>query len=175
MKDIETFHPTPVMMKMLDALSNKLAQERKSNVNRRWRERKPLKAPCKVFFLVGGANRTMSISAKTRNISGKGLGIVVKRAFHQDEPVEVCLQPAGRPPLFMAGLTRFCRYVADGFFEVGIELMVAKPEAIFANNPIQALQALPWLAESLQRKHDSAFMNDQRRKIEKVDKLVRAK
>lgn len=160
-------------MAALEALSDNLARGRKAEVERRTRQRKPLQVPCRISFVTDGVSKTSAMLAQTRNISSKGLGLVAKRCFHQDEPIEVMIQPVGRPPMFMAGLVKFCRYIANGFFEVGIELRVAAETPVFADDPVRAQQKHCWLAEAMQRKNDNIFLNEARRQTKCHERLMR--
>ncbi len=170
---LQTYEPTSAVMRALEMLSANLAQERRANVNRRGKDRKTLEALCRIFFFVQGDSRTSSLPARTRNISNKGIGLVVKRCFHEGEPIEIAINRKGKPPMHMAGLVRFCRYVADGFFEIGVELMYAGDAPIFSENPIYAMQQLPWLEEALRRKNESAFAGCIPRKRPHFERLMR--
>ncbi len=173
MSRLESFRPSVEVMAALETLSENLARERKTEVDRRSRQRKPMQVPCRISFVSDGVSKTTAMLAQTRNISSKGLGLVAKRCFHQDEPIEVMIQPAGRPPMFMAGLVKFCRYIANGFFEVGIELRIAAEESVFGEDPVRAQQKHEWLAEAMQRKNDNVFFNETRRQHKAYDRLMR--
>ena len=126
--------------------------------------------PCQVFFFADSSDRTAILSGQTRNISNNGLGLSLKRCFHRGEAIEIRIDVPGRPPLHVAGITRFCRYVGEGSFEVGVELMAAEDAPIFAEDPRQAAGCLSWLAEALQRRRGDAYV---RKTPTKRDRLMR--
>ncbi len=149
------FHAPATILNTIEEMSLLLDMKRDQERERRKLERKELHVSCVVQFFGKSNFRTCAIGGRTRNISRRGMGILVKRCFYVGEPIEVWIQPQDRSPLHAAGLVRFCRYVVDGIFEVGIELMYAGDAPIFGDDATRAVEQLPWLAEALARRGDS--------------------
>ncbi len=166
----ETSNPADRVLATIAYLTDRSEEQQGQRVNRRSKDRKPLALPCQAFFFVESSDKTTTLSGRTRNISNNGLSVVLKRCFHRDEPIEIRIDVPGRRPLNLAGLTRFCRYISGGFFEIGVELMAADDTPVFAADPGEAVFRLPWLAEAIQRRGTSAYGN---RTVAKRDRLMR--
>ncbi len=108
--------------------------------------RHPFRCGCTVRFLPAGYSTVSALPGRTRNLSRTGLGVLVRRVFAQGEPVEVEIVLPGRPPMFMGGVVRFCRYASRGYHELGVELKTSAAKPIFSANPTQALRTLDWLS-----------------------------
>ncbi len=113
---------------------------------RRERERHPFRVGCVVRFLPSGSSTAGQLRGRTRNLSRNGLGLVVRRVFAMGEPVEIEVNLAGRPRVFLAGLASFCRYAGRGYHEVGIHLYTAQPRPVFSHNPTEAMRLLDWVS-----------------------------
>jgi len=107
----------------------------------RQQERKAFRADCTVRFLSGGV-QVAEMSARTRNISTRGIGLLVRRMFNHDEPIEVEIFLPRRVNLFMVGLVKFCRYVNQGYHEVGVLLKYHGEQSMMSNNPMGIRQML---------------------------------
>lgn len=145
--------------KALDEVSREFSRKTSPTHNRRSNVREPLEAPCTIYFFLEKPDKTASLPGRTRNISRKGMAVLVKRCLHKGEPVEVRLELSGRGSIHMGGLVSFCRYVSDGLHEIGIELMHACDSHIFADNPTEAGARFPWLHDALVRKIESTFLD----------------
>jgi hypothetical protein len=135
---------------MLDRLISQLDQiayhQDKSDpemdpARQRQQERKPFRADCTVRFLSGGM-QVAEMTARTRNISKRGIGLLVRRMFNYDEPIEVEVSLPRRVNLFMLGMVKFCRYVNQGYHEVGVLLKYHGEQSMMSNNPIGIRQML---------------------------------
>lgn len=107
--------------------------------------RHPFRAACTVRFLLGGFMTVTSLPGRTRNLSRNGIGVLVRRLFRQNEPMELEVELPDRPRMYMAGLATFCRYAGRGFHEVGVQLHTVSPEAVFSADPITACERYDWL------------------------------
>ncbi len=116
-------------------------------VCRRQSPRHPFRADCKIRFLPVGSLAVMELPGRTRNLSRRGIGVLVRRVFTGGEPVEIEVNVPDRPLMFFAGLVTFCRYAGRGYQEVGVDLRAAGSEPIFSHNPVQALKSLEWMRE----------------------------
>lgn len=153
----DEFLAPPHILQTIDMISDELGRNRPPESERRTSERKDLRVGCVLFFFVRAPHTTAKVRAQTRNISRRGLGIIARKSFHGNEPIEVWIQPKDKPALYAAGLVRFCRYISDGYYEVGIELMSAGKEPIFGENPEMALEQLPWLEEAIEQKKEAVY------------------
>lgn len=107
--------------------------------------RHPFRTICKVRFLNTGSFSIAELPGRTRNLSRNGLGLVVRRVFASGEVIEVEILPPNRPPMFMAGLVRFCRYAGRGYHEIGLQLKVASPEPILSRQSSVSPEFVHWL------------------------------
>lgn len=153
------FKAPATILNTIEEMSILLNQKRDQDRERRRIPRKRLHVSCVVCFFGKSNFRTCTIGGKTRNISRRGMGILVRRSFYIGEPIEVWIQPQGRAPLHAAGLVRFCRYVVEGVFEVGIELMYAGDAPIFGEDASRVVEQLPWLAEALAQRGDAVTVS----------------
>jgi hypothetical protein len=151
---------SPAVMETLDRLSADLADKRRIRSDRRSRGRQSMQVDCIVHFFGQRTDEVVTLSGRTRNISRGGIGLVVPRSFYQDEPVEIQISLPDRETMYMAGLVRFCRYVIDGFFEVGVQLAVAGHEPIFALNPAKAARQYSWMAAAMAKMSARAFSSE---------------
>jgi len=75
--------------------------------------------------------------------------------FAVGDPIEVEVVIPERPRMYMAGVVSFCRYIAGGYHEVGVELKAAGRAPIFSSDPAAAQETLDWLGEpSLKKQKD---------------------
>lgn len=107
--------------------------------------RHPFRCGCVVRFLPAGYTAMSQMTGRTRNLSRSGLGLLIRRLFALGDPIEVEMLVPGRPPLFMGGVVRFCRYVSHGYHELGVELKVSAATPIFSHNPTLAMRTLDWM------------------------------
>ncbi|MEP0841689.1 MAG: PilZ domain-containing protein [Phycisphaerae bacterium] len=107
--------------------------------------RHPFRVPCRVRFLTPGVFTVKVLPGRTRNLSRSGIGLVVRRVFAVQEPIEVEVLAPGRPATFMAGVVRFCRYAGRGYHEIGVQLRAAGPHPIISKEPLLAAQTLDWV------------------------------
>jgi len=145
------------VLETIERLRSELARKRGSTRNRRRRDRAPLKIPCMGYVFGQRTGEIHTHEATTLNISRGGLGLVVRKCFLQDEPIEVRICLPNRSPLYLAGLVRFCMYLSDGFFEIGVQLMSAGDLPIFSADPLKAVRELPWLATAIRRRAERSF------------------
>ena len=97
---------------------------------------------CMVRFMSASTGTFFALKGRTRNLSRRGLSLLVRRVFTLGEPVEIELRPRGRPATFVTGLIRFCRYAGRGYHEVGVELKSASPSPILSGNHHLAMREL---------------------------------
>ncbi len=150
------YRPPPQIVETIDFISEQLSERNTGESERRRAKRSELRISCEVYFFVRSSSDTGSLPGQTRNISRNGVGVLVRRSFHENEPIEVRIVPSGRPALHMAGLVRFCRYISDGFFEVGVELKHASAQPIFGDDAVEGIH-LDWVVEAMERKSKNAF------------------
>ena len=136
---------------LLDELELRSQEQHKSEhsdgywVCQRRHPRNPFRAACNIRFFPQGSSTITSLPGRTRNLSRSGVGLLTRRVFRQEEPVEVEVMVPDRPKMFLAGLVRFCRYAGRGYHEVGVSLRAAASEPVFSKNPAIALETLDWL------------------------------
>ena len=125
---------------------SKQAKEDPDWVSRRRHQRYPFRVGCTVRFVAPRGDCIASIPGRTRNLSRSGLGLLVRRLFTLDEPIEVDFSPSVCPHRVMAGLVRFCRYAGEGEYEVGLEFKAIASKPIFQDDPSMVKrQASKWL------------------------------
>jgi len=107
--------------------------------------RYPFRMPCTVRFLPSGSFTVGELPGRTRNLSRSGLGLLVRRVFAVDDPVEVQVNMPDRGPMYLAGLVRFCRYAGRGYHELGLTLKAASPDPVFSGSPVLARRTYDWL------------------------------
>jgi hypothetical protein len=135
---------------LLDELEIRAQQQHKSEQEGYWvcqrrHPRNPFRATCNVRFFPQGSSTITSLPGRTRNLSRSGVGLLTRRVFRQDEPIEVEVLVPDRPKMFLAGLVTFCRYAGRGYHEIGVSLKAAASEPVFSKNPSLALETLDWL------------------------------
>ncbi len=111
----------------------------------RYQSRHPFRTACTLRFMSSSRGSVFALPGRTRNLSRKGVSLLVRRVFALGEPVEIELQLRDRPPMFMTGLVRFCRYTSRGYHEIGVELKSASPRPILSGNPHLAMRERDWL------------------------------
>jgi len=111
----------------------------------RRQERHPFRAACLVRFFPLGTFVTAVLPGRTRNLSRSGEGLLVRRVFGPNEPIELAVQVPNKPVMFIGGLATFFRYARRGYHEVGLLMHAAGPHAIFSEAPFTAMQSLEWL------------------------------
>ncbi len=85
-----------------------------------------------------------------RNLSQGGVSVLVRRSFVPGEALEVEVTPPINNKTFLAGLIRFCRYVGNGYYEVGIEFKAVSSRTLFTSDPFQAKRlATTWKEQDL--------------------------
>ncbi len=152
--DTAEYQTLDTVLDELDVRSQRRPKEQDDDywVCKRKHPRHPFRSTCTVRFMPSGSGTIVAMPGRTRNLSRNGLGLLVRRVFSPQEPIEVEVALPGRPRMFMGGLVRFCRYAGRGYYELGIELKAAASEPIFSSNPILAVRALDWLSpETRQR------------------------
>jgi len=107
--------------------------------------RHPFRVSCMVRFFAGGGSTVSMLKGRTRNLSRNGMGLLVRRVFAKNEPIEVEVNVPGRSLMYMAGLVTFCRYAGQGYYELGVSLKIALPEPVFSREPLLAVRTLDWL------------------------------
>lgn len=118
--------------------------------------RHPFRVGCKARFLMPGSMALSMLPGHTRNLSRNGLGLLVRRVFVFGEPIEVEVLPPGRPPMFMAGVVRFCRYAGRGFHEIGVQLKAASAEPIISKGCTVPAEVIIWLSDAEQQAGQNA-------------------
>lgn len=126
-----------------------LEESRGTSAHKHWTARRhkryAYRVDCKVRIYCAGAERPIELPGRTRNLSCGGVGLLIRRVFVVNEPVEVEIPRRGQPTLFMVGLVRFCRYVGQGYHEIGVELRKAGNAPIFPKTFSGAQEILKWL------------------------------
>jgi hypothetical protein len=95
---------------------------------RRQEPRYPLRAGCSVRGAAGEPAVRAELAGYTRNVSRRGLGLLLPGVLNQGEVVEVEVTPEGHPPVFMTGVVRYCRYAGKGQHEVGLNLTAVRTD-----------------------------------------------
>lgn len=126
--------------------------EKRGNTQRR-ETRHPFRAPCCVRCFAPGSCTVNELAGRTRNLSRNGVGLLVRRMFNTDEPVEIEIHAAGKPPMFFAGLVRFCRYAGQGYHEIGVFLRAAGDKPVFSKEPSLALRDMEWLRKAYEHQN----------------------
>ena len=117
---------------LIDELDAKAEDEHLLAPSQRRRQcpRYPFRAACTILSPSAGETNSAKLGGHTRNLSRGGLGLLVRGVFSTGTVLEIQVAPAGREPVFMAGVVRFCRYAGRGYREIGVELLAARPEPI---------------------------------------------
>lgn len=120
---------------LIEELDARAAQDGFANGEGRWACRRqepryPFRAACKVRGSSIDAAGPGSLTGQTRNVSRHGLGLLIRGVFSTGEVIEVQITPPGQPPVYMAGVVRYCRYAGNGYREIGMRLLAARPERI---------------------------------------------
>jgi hypothetical protein len=125
--------------------------------------RRPFRVGCTVRFLADGSTTVSEVVARTRNLSRCGMALLVKRVFTVGEPLEIEAEIPGRSTVFMAGVVAFCRYAAQGYYEVGGSLKTVDEKPVFSDNPSAAMEQYDWLRAAVEslRKDAAAPAGDQ--------------
>jgi hypothetical protein len=140
-----------LVQKLLDELDRRAQKQQHADGGsvaqacRRKAPRDACRAPCRVRCLRGNSSSISELGGWTRNISRGGVGLVLRRMFTRDEPIEVEIRMAGRKSVFLAGLVASCRYAGRGLYEVGVSLRVAGATPVFSHDPATAMQKHAWL------------------------------
>jgi hypothetical protein len=95
--------------------------------------RQPFRTGCEIRHAPAGG-QLCEIVGRTRNLCRNGISFICRKVFCLNEVLELEIAVPGRPITFMVGVVRFCRYVSQGYHEVGIELQSAGKESIFKQN-----------------------------------------
>jgi len=138
----------------LDTLLNDLDVQASLSSDRgqKWERRNPrhpFRVNCKVYCYQPNGYKVFCINGRTRNLSRNGVGLLVRRVFAPGEPIELEVEVPGRPKMFMAGQTVFCRYAGRSYYEVGVTLHAAGQNPVFSEDPGAAYDSLEWLREGL--------------------------
>jgi hypothetical protein len=116
--------------------------------DRRLRLRRSFRTECTVkCFPCGGPAK--SLAGVTRNISFRGLAVLLPAAVVPGHPVELRIDLPDQQPTYVAGVAVFCRKVAQGYHEAGLQLHAAGSDPLFPSDPSGAAGAPDWLAEAL--------------------------
>ena len=116
--------------------------------NRRVRLRRSFRAECGVnCFPSGGPMST--VPGTTRNISYRGMSILVRPELVCGQPVEVKIDLPDQEPTYVAGVVAFCRKVPHDYYEIGFQIQAAGRNPVLPDPPSAAAATQEWLAEAL--------------------------
>jgi len=116
--------------------------------NRRLRLRRSFRTGCEVTcFPIGRA--MVTVAGRTRNISFRGLCVLVEATLGVGHPIEVRIDVPSEGPTYLGGTVAFCRRVRRGQYEVGLSICTSAPRPIFKRDPVAAALTQPWLANAL--------------------------
>ncbi len=116
---------------------------------RRGRRRREFRTSCDVWFFDDAGGNVGQCGAQARDLSERGLGLLVRRLINVGSPIEVRLRLRDCPATYLGGLVVHCRYASDGLYEVGIALKVSDKQPIFSRNPAAAVSDTPWIQRAL--------------------------
>jgi hypothetical protein len=116
---------------------------------RRSGPRRPFRTPCEVYFLGSDGIQVHRHSAQTRNLSERGVGLLVRFEARRGTPIEIHIEVAGRPSMYLGGVVMGCRKTLQGFFEIGVQLRMQQRVPIFSQDPARAVAHLPWVQYAL--------------------------
>lgn len=116
---------------------------------RRSGPRRPFRTSCQVWFLDSDGIQVHRRSAQTRNLSERGIGLLVGCEARRGTPIEIRIEAPGRPPTYLGGVVTGCRKTLQGFHEIGVQLRMQQKEPIFSEDPVRAVAHLPWVQYAL--------------------------
>jgi hypothetical protein len=144
--------PTSVVLNELDEFAKQWDMIRKVDGGwecRRARARRQFRTSCEIWYFENCGRSVCNQFALTRNLSEQGIGLLTKCVVLQGVPVEIRICVPAHPPLYMAGVTVFCRYTQRSYHEVGIALKTCQGRPIWGQDPLLALGSLPWLQQAI--------------------------
>jgi len=150
--DLENWSITSLLDELDEASSteSKKREEGAHGPCRRRHGRHVCRRDCKVRYVAPGCGSIVCLEGRMRNLSQGGVSLLVRRSFVPGEAIEVEVDPPIKDKVFLAGLIRFCRYVGNGYYEVGIEFKAVSARTLFTNDPFQAKRlATAWKEQDL--------------------------
>ena len=116
---------------------------------RRRNTRYPFRTPCVVRYVPEGGASVRELPGRTRNVSGLGIGVVVRRVFQEGEPIEIEVKLPDRPSVYLGGVVTFCRYAGLAYHEDGIKLKTARRAPILVGGLEESLKEHEWLRTAM--------------------------
>ena len=116
---------------------------------RRDNRRRKFRTSCDIWYLTGYGVKPTRQKAQTRNLSERGVALLLKCVILRGTPIEIRIELPNRPPMYLAGTVAFCRYIRGRFHEIGVSLKAQQSTSIFANDPIKGMTTMKWLDEAL--------------------------
>ncbi len=116
---------------------------------RRGRHRRKFRTSCDIWFFDDAGGAVGHCPAQARNLSERGLGLLVRRLIHLGSPIEIRIGLRDCPATYLGGLVVHCRYATNGFYEVGIALQVRDKQPVFSKDPAWAISHIPWIQKAL--------------------------
>jgi hypothetical protein len=101
-----------------------------------------------VNCFVSGAPELRSYPGYATSITAEAICLLTTRPMIRGEPAEAIVGPDA--PEHLGGLVTFCRYVSDGIYEIGVQILAR------ARTPILAGAGPDWVGEALRASHGSA-------------------
>lgn len=145
--------PPEVVLNELDELAAQweVLQRQKDGLwrCRREKSRRQFRTCCQIWYLEEHGTHLRHLTAQTRNLSERGIGLITRSLIHLGAPIEIRIDAAGRPPTHLGGVVMFCRYAARGFHEVGVVLKAHGHLPIFSEGIPDTVQRIPWAMEAL--------------------------
>ncbi|HUU84545.1 MAG TPA: PilZ domain-containing protein [Phycisphaerae bacterium] len=123
-------------------------QEAPARRNRRVRLRRAFRTECAVKCFPGGGSM-QTLPAVTRNISYRGMSVLIQAELICGQPVEVRIDLPDQEPTYVAGVVAFRRKVQQDHFETGFQIQAAGPRPVFDGPPVTPAPDQDWLAEAL--------------------------
>lgn len=116
--------------------------------DRRLQLRRAFRTECAVMcFTPGMPMRTLA--GMTRNISFRGLSVLVPTQLYKGHPVEIRVDLPDQDPTHLAGVVVFCRKVRRGYHEVGLRLHAGGSQPTLGEATTSNTSSSDWLAEAL--------------------------
>jgi hypothetical protein len=128
--DYISYESLDILLNDLDACARQYEGYQKMEQRYRSHPRQPFRTRCTIRHAPTGG-RLCEIQGRTRNLCRNGIGFICRKVFSLGDVVELEINLPKRPITYMAGAVRFCRYVSQGYHEIGIELRSAGKETIF--------------------------------------------
>lgn len=93
-----------------------------SRDEKRRAERRKLKVPCHIRYVVPGVADVCHAGGRARDISRSGLGLLVKQCLAGGTPLLVTVSLSERQAVDLTGSVAFSRHVHLGWYIVGVRL-----------------------------------------------------